>query len=37
MTDTALTKCTAGTKGHGGDAIGPDGLDGDAQDTFKAD
>jgi hypothetical protein len=36
MTDTTLTKGTAGTKGRGGDAIGPDGLDGDAQDTIMA-
>jgi hypothetical protein len=35
-TDTTLTKGTAGVKGHGGDGIGPDGLDGDAQDTIMA-
>ena len=27
----------AGAKGKGGDLIGPDGLDGDAQDAIKAD
>ena len=37
MTDTTLMKGTAGTKGHGGDGVGPDGLDGDAHDTIKAD